>query len=67
MNSKKWIVMFIITVLILPLLLAACNFTLNPFGVFGQDFLTWHSFSETLNPRVAKTEYLEEHHNEYDS
>lgn len=67
MSSKKWIVMFISTVLLLPLLLAACNFTINPFGVFGQNFLSWYSFSETLNPRVAKTEYLEEHHGEYDS
>ena len=65
MNSKKWIVMFICCVLSLPLLLAGLNYVVDPFGVFGN--MKWYSFSETLSPRVAKTAYLDEHWDDYDS
>lgn len=65
MNSKKWIIMFVCCLLSLPVLLAGLNFVVDPFGVFGN--LTWYSFSETLNPRVAKTAYLEEHWDDYDA
>ncbi len=67
MSSKRWFVMFILTLLLLPVMWAACNFIVDPFGVFGSDFLSWTSFSETMNPRVGKFMYLEEHHDEYDS
>ena len=65
MNSKKWLIMFFCCLLSLPLLLMGFNFFVDPFGVFGN--LTWYSFSQTLNPRVAKTAYLEEHWDDYDS
>lgn len=65
MQSKKWVFMFLGCLLSLPLLLMAVNYVVDPFGVFGN--MTWYSFSETLNPRVAKTAYLEEHWQEYDS
>lgn len=65
MTSKKWMLLFVLTVLALPVLLAGLNFFVDPFGIFGN--LEWYSYSETLNPRVAKTAYLEEHHQEYDS
>ncbi len=65
MQSKKWVFMFLGCLLSLPLLLMAANFIVDPFAVFGN--MTWYSFSETLNPRVAKTTYLKEHGSEYDS
>lgn len=65
MQSKKWVFMFLGCLLSLPLLLMAVNYVVDPFGVFGH--MTWYSFSETLNPRVAKTTYLKEHWQEYDS
>ena len=65
MRSKNWIIMFLCCLLSLPFLLAAFNYVVDPFGVFGH--MTWYSFSETLNPRVAKTEYLEDHWDDYDS
>ena len=65
MSSKKWFVMFCLCLLCLPLLLAGLNYFVDPFGVFGN--LTWYSFSETLNPRIGKYEYLLEHSDEYDS
>ena len=65
MKSKKWVFMFLGCLLSLPLLLMVLNYVVDPFGVFGN--MTWYSFSETLNPRVAKTTYLKEHWQEYDS
>ena len=65
MSSKKWLIMFVFCILLLPVILMGINFTVDPFGVFGN--LKWYSFSETLNPRVSKTEYLIENADKYDS
>ena len=35
--------------------------------MFGDRLLSWFSYDETNNPRVAKLSYLEQHHDEYDS
>ncbi len=67
MSPKKWLCMFFGTVLLLAVLLAAFNFVTDPFGAFGDRFLQWFSYDETNNPRVAKTTWLEQHHDEYDS
>ena len=65
MSPKKWVISFLCCLAALPLLLAGFNFVVDPFGVFGN--CTWYSFSETLNPRVAKISYLKEHFDQYDS
>lgn len=65
MSSKKWLIMFLFCLMILPITLMGINFFVDPFGVFGN--MTWYSFSQTLNPRVAKTEYLIENSDKYDS
>ena len=67
MNSKKWVLVFLVTVLVLAALLAALNLAADPFGAFGDRLLSWFSYDETNNPRVAKFTYLEQHHDEYDS
>ena len=65
MKAKTWVIVFAALLLALLLALAAWNYFTDPFGVFGN--LTWYSFSETLNPRVAKTAYLMENSDRYDS
>lgn len=65
MKAKTWVIVFLALLLALLLALAAFNFFVDPFGVFGNR--TWYSFSETLNPRVAKTAYLMENGGKYDS
>ena len=67
MSSKKWVLFFLATVLVLAALLAALNLAADPFGAFGDRLLSWFSYDETNNPRVAKFTYLEQHHDEYDS
>lgn len=67
MSSKKWVLVFLSTVLVLAALLAALNAAVDPFGAFGDRLLSWFSYDETNNPRVAKFSYLEQHHDEYDS
>ena len=65
MKAKSWVVMCLLLALALVLAVAALNFFVDPFGVFGQN--VWYSYAETLNPRVGKTAYLMEHADEYDS
>lgn len=65
MKAKSWVVMCLVLALLLVLAVAAVNFFVDPFGVFGQD--VWYSYAETLNPRVGKTAYLMQHADEYDS
>ena len=67
MSSKKWGLVFLVTVLVLAALLAALNAAVDPFGAFGDRLLSWFSYDETNNPRVAKLTWLEQHHDEYDS
>ena len=67
MNSKKWVLVFLVTVFVLAALLAGLNAAVDPFGAFGDRLLSWFSYDETNNPRVAKLSYLEQHHDEYDS
>ena len=67
MNSKKWVLVFLVTVFVLAALLVGLNAAVDPFGAFGDRLLSWFSYDETNNPRVAKLSYLEQHHDEYDS
>ena len=67
MSSKKWVLVFLATVFVLAALLAGLNTAVDPFGAFGDRLLSWFSYDETNNPRVAKLTYLEQHHDDYDS
>ncbi len=67
MKPKTWCLAFLLTALGLVLALAAFNYATDPFGAFGDRFLQWFSYDETNNPRVAKTTWLEQHHDAYDS
>ncbi|NLM45843.1 MAG: polysaccharide deacetylase family protein [Firmicutes bacterium] len=67
MSSKKWLLFFALSVLLIAFAIAAFNYYTDPFGAFGDRFLAWHSFNFTQNPRVAKIAYLDRHHTAYDS
>ena len=67
MQAKKWVILFAATALALVLALAAFNYVTDPFGAFGDPVFQWFSYDETNNPRVAKTSWLEQHHQDYDS
>ena len=66
-SSKKWLAAFFGTVLLLAVLVTGFNFWADPFGRFGDHFFQWWSYDETMNPRVAKISYLDQHHDQYDS
>ena len=53
MSSKKWVLVFLVTVFVLAALLAGLNLAADPFGAFGDRLLHWFSYDETNNPRVA--------------
>ena len=67
MKAKTWVALFCATAAALVLLLAAFNYLTDPFGAFGDPLFQWFSYDETNNPRVAKTAWLEEHADDYDS
>lgn len=67
MTSKKWIALFLATLLLIGAGTAMFNYLTDPFGVFPGSFLEWPSYEMTINPRTAKFTYLQEHHDEYDS
>ncbi len=67
MSVKKWIWLFFLSLLCAVTLLAVCNVTVDPFGVFGDRIFHWYSYNMTQNPRVAKIAWLEQNHANYDS
>ena len=67
MSSKKWLIAFVSTVLLIGALVLGFNYITDPFGAFGDPLFQWWSYDETLQPRVAKISYLEQHHSQYDS
>ena len=67
MSSGAWLKMLVGTVLLIAFLIGLFNFLVDPYGFFGDPILRWWSYNETMNPRMAKLSYLQEHHGEYDS
>lgn len=67
LSSKKWLVMFLVTALLLASALPIFNIVTDPYGAFGDPFMKWWTYDMTLNPRLAKFTYLEQNHDKYDS
>ena len=67
MSSKKWIVIFFLSIILIFAMVAGLNILVDPFGVFGDVLMDWYSYNITMNPRVAKIKYLDRHYEEYDS
>lgn len=67
LSSGKWLWMLLCCILLILLLVMGFNFVTDPYGAFGDRVLQWWSYDETMNPKLAKISYLEQHHDEYDS
>lgn len=67
MSSKKWVIAFIITFLLIIGGYAMFNILVDPFGLFGDAVFSWYSYDMTKNPRAAKIGYLDKNHEKYDS
>ena len=69
MTSKKWFILFVITLLLIVGIHAGINYFVDPFGIFGDKIFNWYSYDMTNNPRIAKIGYLEKDDNykNYDS
>jgi peptidoglycan/xylan/chitin deacetylase (PgdA/CDA1 family) len=64
---KKWICIFIVTVVIVALIIAGFNALVDPFGIFGDHLFNWYAYDMTQNPRIAKIAYLDANYEKYDS
>jgi len=67
MSSKKWLIAFFGSVVLVLGLMFSFNALIDPFGVFGDPILDWYSFNATNNPRVAKIAYMDRNHERFDS
>lgn len=67
MSFKKWISVFLISVLIVSLSIGAFNILIDPFGIFGDKIFNWYSYNITNNPRTAKIGYLDKNYENYNS
>lgn len=67
MSLKKWFFWMGLVCVLMTAAFMICNMAVDPFGVFGDRVFNWYEYNMTLNPRVAKIAYLEQHHDEYDS
>ena len=67
MQVKKWLLVFVLSLLGGVALLVAWNVVIDPFGVFGDRFFQWYAYDMTQNPRVAKIAWLDENYENYNS
>ena len=67
MSSKKWVIAFIVSFVVIICGYAVFNILVDPFGLFGDAIFSWYSYDMTKNPRVAKIAYLDKNHEKYDS
>ncbi len=67
MNGPKWLILFLSALVLTFLVWGGINILTDPFGVFGDTVLNWDAYTQTLNPRIGKTEYLQERFDEFDS
>jgi len=67
MSSKKWLVAFLGSCVLVLTMLLSFNALIDPFGVFGDPILNWYSYNFTQNPRVAKIAYMDRNHHRFDS
>ncbi|MBH5317699.1 polysaccharide deacetylase family protein [Paenibacillus sp. GSMTC-2017] len=67
MTLRKWIIAFITSLALAVTVVAGFNYVVDPFGVFGDKVLKWHSYNMVNNPRVAKISYLDQNHEKYNS
>ncbi|MDQ6418030.1 polysaccharide deacetylase family protein [Paenibacillus sp. LHD-117] len=67
MTFRRWLTAFLASLLLAAAALCGFNMIVDPFGVFGDKVLKWHSYNMVNNPRVAKIGYLDQYHERYNS
>ncbi|MEK3881273.1 polysaccharide deacetylase family protein [Paenibacillus sp. PL2-23] len=67
MSLRKWLIAFIAALGLAGAAVAGLNMVVDPFGVFGDRVLKWHSYNMVNNPRVAKIGYLDQYHERYNA
>ncbi|RJE90228.1 polysaccharide deacetylase family protein [Paenibacillus sp. 1011MAR3C5] len=67
MSLRKWLIAFVASLGLAAAVVAGFNIVVDPFGVFGDKVLKWHSYNMVNNPRVAKIGYLDQYHERYNS
>lgn len=67
MAPKKWLIAFCCTGILLLGAMVAFNVLIDPFGIFGDRILGWHSYNATQNPRTAKIAFINRYHESFDS
>lgn len=63
-SYKKWVFLILSFIFICPILIALINYIVDPFKVFGTNFLP-ETFQE--NQRYLKVKFIDKAHNKYDS
>lgn len=67
MSGKKWIATVIVALLTVFVGWGAVNVAVDPFNAFGDLFMDWDAYTQTLNPRNSKAVYISENFDKYDS
>ncbi len=67
MALKKWLGLFSAFLILFLAIYALFNYTVDPFGIFGDKIFDYYEYNMTQNPRLAKIAYIDEHHEKYDS
>lgn len=65
MKLKRWFGVLIVSSLLTLMLIWGFNYVVDPFGVFGDRFIKWHSYNFVNNPRIAKIGYLDRNYEKY--
>lgn len=67
LNYKNWSIYFAASLLGTCILFAAFNYTIDPFGVFGDNYLKMYSYDISLNTRTGKLAYLDQNYQKFNS
>lgn len=67
MHLRNWFRALVAGVLLSAVLLAGFNVAVDPFGLFGDKFLSWWAYDMMQNPLTAMIGWLDSHHADYDS
>jgi len=67
MSAKRWFIMALCVVLIISSAIVVVNIVIDPFSVFGDKLMNWHSYGMTNNPKAAKFAYIDARIGEFDA
>jgi len=67
MKARRFLIGFLIILILAIASIAGFNLYTNPFGIVPDRFYGWPSYNITENPRTAKISYLDQHHENYNA